>query len=372
MKNQDYFRILPMEMSITLISVILGVGILTIPRTLAEELNSPDGWISILIGGCITMLIIYLYTRLQKKFPTQDLLQYLAAGGIGWWMAKLLALCFIIYYTFLLGYIARMLSLVIKLFLLDQTPSEVIVALTILLSSYAVSKGVQGIVHLNLMFLPIILLVLSGVLTFNLPDFSLDPLLPLFQEGVMPIFNGVHLTLFSFLGIDILFFLMVYMRKEDIKALPLNLGVLFITLLYISVTIMSYAIFTVDVSKLITFPMVELAKDVDLPGAFIERVESLFITVWTMSIFNTMVMVQLLSVKIIDKHVMRSKPSKHWVLFIIFFAIIISFLPYSIVEAAILGEWLGYFGWALILLGLCSGYVFSWLRHQKPSYQKEG
>lgn len=371
MKNQDHFRILPMEMSITLISVILGVGILTIPRTLAEELHSPDGWFSVIIGGLVTMFLLYLYVQLQKRFPGQDLLQFISAGRIGKWIAACLAFSFIIFYTFLLGYVARILSLVIKMFLLDQTPSEIIVALTLLLSSYAVSKGIQGIVHLNLMFLPIIVAVLLGVLVLNLPEVKLDALLPIFSDGALAPFHGVNETLLSFLGIDILFFFMAYMSKENLKVLPLNLGLLFIMFLYVSVILISYTIFTVDVSKYITFPTVELAKEIELPGAFLERLESLFITVWTMTIFTTMAVVQLLGTKIIQKHIFKKKVSNYWPLYILFFAFIIAFLPNNIVEAAQMGEWLGYVGWGLYLFGLAVGYICLWTRRQKPSYQKE-
>jgi spore germination protein len=152
MQNQDHYRIVPLEMSITLISMIIGVGILTIPRGLAQEVGTPDGWISAILGGLLTMLLVFLYTRLQSHFPGKNLIQYMEDGRIGKWIASATSILFIIYFVAILAFEARILSLVVSMYLLINTPTEVIVALILLTTTYAVSKGTQGIIHLNLFF----------------------------------------------------------------------------------------------------------------------------------------------------------------------------------------------------------------------------
>ena len=40
---------------VVLVSYIMAAGILTLPRTAAEEAGTPDVWISVLLGGLVTM-----------------------------------------------------------------------------------------------------------------------------------------------------------------------------------------------------------------------------------------------------------------------------------------------------------------------------
>lgn len=144
MKYQSRYQISPIEMSMSVLAFIVGVGILTIPRSLAQELNTTDGWISISLSGCIVMIIVTLYTRLQRHYPGLNLLQFLGKDRIGTWLAKLLAILFFIYFVTIGAFLARILSVVVKMYLLDQTPAEVIVGSMLLITTYAVYRGVQA------------------------------------------------------------------------------------------------------------------------------------------------------------------------------------------------------------------------------------
>ncbi len=81
MKKQDQYQIVPIEMSISMIAMIIGVGVLTIPKGLATELDTTDGWIAIGITGLMMIFLVYLYTRLQQNFPGQNLIQYIRQGA---------------------------------------------------------------------------------------------------------------------------------------------------------------------------------------------------------------------------------------------------------------------------------------------------
>jgi spore germination protein len=141
------YSISKVEIAVKLISMILGVGILTLPRGLAVETGTADGWISIIISGLLVILLLLFYVRIQRKFPSLTLLEFLAQGRLGKVAAKVLAFLFIIYFLFSVCYVIRMLSVVVKIYLLEQTPPEMIVGLVVLTSAYAVSKGLQGIIH---------------------------------------------------------------------------------------------------------------------------------------------------------------------------------------------------------------------------------
>lgn len=365
MQNQDHYRIVPLEMAITLIAMIVGVGVLTIPRGLAQEVGTPDGWISTILGGLLAMVLVYVYTRLQRHFPGKNLIQYIGDGRIGKWIASATSILFIIYFVAILAFEARMLALVVSMYLLNNTPSEVIVALILLTTTYAVTKGTQGIIHLNLLFVPFVLFVLFIVLVFTLPDMNLEELRPIMPKGVGPVLLGVKQTILSFLGIEILFFFMAYMKPADLRSLPLNLGIGVILVSYTLVTIVTYAVFSLDTTMLITFPTVELAKEIEIPGRVFERLESVMITVWMMSIFNTMAIVHLLAVQTIQKQFFKKKRAYWLPALVTFIAFILAFIPLSITEAFKMGDWVAWYGFTLVAWGLFIGFLLVWIRSRK-------
>ncbi|GGK34622.1 spore germination protein YndE [Caldalkalibacillus thermarum] len=368
MNNQFNYKISPLEMSISIMTMLICVSVFVMPSRLAETMNSPDGWISIMISGLAVAGLVTLYTRLQRHFPGQTLMDYFRQGTLGKWWALLMGMAFVLYFVGVAAYLVRTLVFVVRLYVLDQTPSEAIASLFLLTTTYAVSKGLQGIIHLNLLFLPVTLFMGLGILSFNLPAMELANLLPVLGEGLSPVLKGVKEMIVPFLGVEILFFFMAHMTANHLRATPLNVGILVVTLIYVMLTVMSYAVFSLEAVKVIAFPTVELAKEVEVPGGFFERLESLMITIWIMTIFNAAAVYQYLTVTIInDQFLPHTKLA--WLPSLTAFVIfIIAFVPKSITELFTFAEWVGWLGAALFFLGVGSGYVSVWVRNKTATW----
>ncbi|OLO39188.1 spore gernimation protein [Alkalihalophilus pseudofirmus] len=368
MGTEENYQIAPLEMAIVLMSVIIGVGILTIPRGLTAALDTPDGWISIAISGIIFMILVYLYVRLQQQYPGQSFFTYLEQGKLGKWMANLMLIAFIVYFISLLAFEARVLAFVVKMYLLDRTPSEVLAAIILLTTTYAVTKGLQGVVHLSLMFLPITILLVVILLIANLPNIEIERMLPVMGEGVMPVLQGVSEISLSFLGIEILLFWMMYMKTANLRAFPLNIAIGFITIIYIATFIIVVSLFGVEGTQIVTFPTVESVKEIEVPGAFFERLESLMITIWLMTIFNTMAIAELITLQIVTSTFRLN--NKGLVLAIItFITFIVAFVPDSIAELFTFADWIGWLGVSLFCTSIAIGYLTVWFRKQKRNSQ---
>ncbi|MGO4886427.1 GerAB/ArcD/ProY family transporter [Anaerobacillus sp. MEB173] len=370
MKPQNNYMISPLEMGVTIIAVQTGVAILTLPRVLANSVGTPDGWIAILIGGAIIMTLVYFYTKLQRYFPGQSLFQYIAQGPLGNVITYLLTLLLVIYFMLIVAYVLRIVTVVTKMYLLNQTPAEVITLIFILLITYAVKKQTQGIVHLNLLFVPIILVLLFLLTTFSLPEVKIENLRPVLAEGIHPILTGVKEAIFSVLGIEILFFFMSSMKAKDIKALPLNLSIGVVLLTYIAVTVMSYTVFSFEITKYIMFPTIEIAKQVEIPGGFLERLDSLMLTIWLLAVFNTLSIYHFLAVETIKKYIFKRLSINTIVTILAFLIFILTFLPESAIE---LFEWtpfISYMGFFLIIFCILYGYFVHWRLNRKSTTPK--
>jgi spore germination protein len=340
----------------------MGVGVLTLPRALAKETGTADGWMSILIAGLLIMVFVSLYVRLQRHFPDKDLLTYIGQGKLGKWVATILGVGFFIYWVCLLAFIVRILMIVIKMYLLPTTPTEVIVSLILLTVTYAVSKGTQGVIHLNLLFLPIVLTTLLIMQAFNIPNLKLENMFPILPEGFSPVISGLKHTIISFLGVEGIFFLMANMKKSDIRATSLNIWVGVVTLIYTVITIFCISIFGVEQNKVITFPTIELAKGIEVPGGFLEHMESLMITIWLMTVFNTMIMIHFLSVRVVRKNLLKRSTGMWLPALVTFITFILAFFPHSLSETFFFADKIASLGVFLIILSLVSGFITFWWR----------
>jgi spore germination protein len=351
--------------------MLLAVGVLTLPRTLAEGMGTGDGWISVLLSSVIVMSFVYMMVRLQRNFPGQSLLQFIGEKGFGKWIAKLLAIFFVFYFIPFLAYEARILTVIVRMYLLDRTPPEFTLAIILLTTTYAVSKGVQGIVHLNLMFIPFIIFVYVILLVFNIENMTFVELRPVLPLGVKSLLPAIEPTIFSFLGIELLFFWLANMKPTNLKALPLNLGISFVAVLYFLIVVVTYTVITIEGTKRIVFPTVALAKEVEIVEGLIERFEPLMITIWIMAIFNTMAIIHLLAVQTIKTELLKSKQGKWIPAVVTFIAYIVAFVPQNMDEVFRLGDLIGYMGVTLITLGLIIGFLTVWIRAKKNKNQQQ-
>ncbi|OIJ11899.1 hypothetical protein BKP35_11230 [Anaerobacillus arseniciselenatis] len=349
-------------MAITVVSMVIGVGILTLPRALAASVETTDGWMSIVLGLVLNMVLVLLIFRLHRHFPGKSFIGLWGNQSVAKWIGKLFSIAFVCYFVTLLAYEARILTVVVRMYLLDRTPSEVTVLFIFLATTYAVTKGVQGIVHLNLMFFPFVVFVITLIVIFNLHDASFGAIFPIAAEGITPIIMGVQETSLSFLGIEILFFFLAYMKGKDLQATLVNAGIAFVAFLYLLIVVMCYMVIGLEVTKIIAFPLVALAKEVEIIEGLVERIEPLMITVWIMSIFNTMAIVHFLATKIIKDEFVKKARVSTIAIVITFFSFIITFIPVSLQEAFMLGDYVSYFGLGLTCFALLCGYLYVFIK----------
>lgn len=370
MFSKKNYEISALEMAIVLIGFIFGIGILTLPRNLAESMDTADGWISLLISGGIMIVLVTLIIRLSRYFPGQTLFQYMEEKMVGKVIAKVFLTVFFIYFLSVLAFQVRLLTIILRMYVLDRTPPEITVIIILFTVAYAATKGVQGIVHLCLLYFPTILIVFSLLIILNIGNGTLDPFLPVMSKGFIPVLQGIEPTLSSFLGIEILLFWLKYVEPKNVRAFPLNMAIALITLLNLLVVVFTFSVFSVSVTKILTFPTIELAKEIEVLEGLIERFEPLMITIWILSIFNTMSILMLLLVQIITSEVKKIK--NRWILGLSTSLVyILIFVPSSIDEVFTVGKWTSYLGITLNGAAIAIGFLFVFIRSRKQKLRQK-
>ncbi|MGZ0041320.1 GerAB/ArcD/ProY family transporter [Paenibacillus ottowii] len=270
---------------------MIGTGIVVLPRGICKEVGTPDGWISVVLSGLLAMFAGYVIVKLSQRFPNQTFFQYsqMVAGKLlGTGAAIILSL----YYILGSGYSLRFMGEVIHMYLLDKTPIEVIMIVFLSLGTYLTVGGVNPIARLTELFLPLVILFLLVLILFSLNDIELDNIRPVLGEGVLPVLKGLKPSIFSFAGFEIMLIFIAFM-KEPRKAMKIVIsGIALVIPLYTLVVVIAIATLTVDEVKTLTWPTMSVAKNIELPGGFFERFESLFSVLWVISMYTSFVLYQ--------------------------------------------------------------------------------
>ncbi|MFD2612618.1 GerAB/ArcD/ProY family transporter [Paenibacillus gansuensis] len=346
MKIFDYAdeRIGLRELAITVISIIIGIGVLTLPRLVAAETISSDGWISILLAGGISAACAWLLACLGIRIGKKSYPDF-AASVVGKPLSVLFSALFVLYAVSFCAYEVRAIGTIAKQYLFEQTPTEMVALTFLLVVVYAVSGSRIGLIRLNVLFLPIVFGIVLLVLVFGISLVELRTLKPLLVSSPMQIWNGTKEGIYSFLGFEIVLFYAGLMKTPGQAKSAAVIGVSITTLLYAAVYIFCVGIFSHDGLTQITYPLIELAKEAQIPGEFFERFESVFFTIWIMTIFNTTTLYYDLSVSLLQS--MFKKTARKSLIYTLSPVIMyVSMLPQNQIGYSAMGQVISYLGLA--------------------------
>ncbi|MDY0395578.1 GerAB/ArcD/ProY family transporter [Virgibacillus halophilus] len=180
---------------------------------------------------------------------------------------------------------------------------------------------------------------------------EINNLLPVFQTDWQDYIKAMPSGITSYIGFGIIWFYISLVQKPQklgrkvAKVMCIPIGV------YLLVYLACVGVFGNMVTSNLVYPVVELAKEAELPGGIFERFESLFFVVWVMAIFNTTAMA--FDIAVYALNMLFKKVDKHKFVFalapIIF---IISMTPHNTESVRLFATGLSYFAFSFSLLTL--------------------
>jgi spore germination protein len=300
------------EIVVTVASVIIGYGVLAMPRDLAKATSEADGLISIFAAGLITLFAAWMAAKLSARFPQHSFFEYtskIATKPVAYCLSALVALYSILFASYEMRGVAN----IAKQYLFDRTPIEVIALYFLLVVIYGVSGSRVAIIRLNALFMPIVFGVAVLLLFLNIPSFKLEHIKPFLTTNFSGYLSGMKTTIFSFLGFEVLLFYVSLMNRPQKAPIGAIIGTSIPLLYYLVSYFFIIGVFGDATTTNILYPGVEIAKEIEVPGGFFERFESLFFTIWIMTLFNTTIMV--VDISVICLQVLFKNKKKQGIIF---------------------------------------------------------
>lgn len=291
-----------------------------------------DAWISILLGGTISIInFVFLYGsifKLNKDDPTYyDTINKLFGKILG----NILILIYALYFIYISLFILRDIVEITGFYILNQTPRGVIVILEIFIIFYGIQKGLETLFRTSELYffvtilcyiLVIFFLSLSGVVHF-------EYLFPILENGIKPVIKAtppLFLTIpFGEIAIFI-GFLPLVKNKNGIKAGVL--GLITVILIMLLITIFLISILGPYLAYNNKFPVVVMIRLINV-GNFIQRLDALVILIFlNASVFQILLLLRMATKNL---QVVLKLDNKKWI--VIPLLILVYFGTYFIGES---------------------------------------
>lgn len=279
-------RITAIQATVIITNYTVAAGVLTLPRTTVEASGTPDVWISILIGGLISMLTGYIIVKLSQRFPGQTIYQF-SGKIIGKPLGAILGILVAVYFLCIASYEIRSVQEVTSFFLLEGTPDWVIVAVFVWIALYLCRGGINAIASLCRLIVPISWTIFIGVSLLSFSIFDLDNLRPVLGEGMGPVWKGIKPTILTFTAGEAMLFVVAFMDKPKKAVKVIIAGTCITTCFYILAVVVTIGALSVDGVVTRTWPFLDLVRSYEVYYLVFERFESLLLVIWIMQIFCT-------------------------------------------------------------------------------------
>lgn len=313
----------------TIVVTIVGIGIFSYPRELAIIVGN-DGWIVTLVTGVIAYGLAYVIYKVVK-INNFNRFYNMMENNFGKIFGAIFSIIFAAYSIFSIGIGMRSFVEVIKLYLLEKTPTEFLIIVTIFTGSYLVRGEIDNLVKFNeialgIMFIPIILVL---VLTLNNLDFT--NILPALDNKPINYIKGLTTAIYSFTGFELMYLFLPFAENKMTTNKSILKGISFVTLFYIIIVVFCIAVFSKEQTKILLWPAITMIKSINIPGAFIERWEGIVMAMWVLFYFTTFVNYYYFSADVI-KDIFRLKDIKLSILIVIPFIYLIAMYPENIAD----------------------------------------
>ncbi len=347
MNPQQENLISPAQAIIIIINYILGVGILTLPRALADEVGTPDIWITILISSLFPLAVGFIILMLNNRYPKKTFYQY-SSKIVGRILSIIICLSMVTYFITLTSFEVRILAEVTETYLLEGTPIQILLILFLWLTLYLNVGGLNSIARMFQIIFPLTVFIFILLALMSLGLFELKNLRPVLGGGIGPVLKGIKTTSLSYIGIEILIILSAFLTDPKQGRKVVFVGVLMPTIFYLVTIVIVIGALSLDGVSNLTWPTITLIHSFEFPGIFFERYDSLFLTIWILQIFATISIT--LYAASLGLSQLFNKKIKTFMYILLPVAFFISMLPQNLQQAFSLGDMLG--NAAIVLFGI--------------------
>ncbi|BCS80643.1 GerAB/ArcD/ProY family transporter [Anaerocellum diazotrophicum] len=354
----DNDKISSFQCFVLLVSVMIGIGIMFMPASVAKA-SEQNGWFVVMLGGILSFLVFLIIFRVTMINPDVTIIELLdkAFGKI---LGVVFSFVYVVYFIIFSAFEARLITETAKEFLFTLTPNEVLIITFLFTCAYISRYGIEVIARMCEVLMPGIVLIIIVLSFFVYQKLDFSNLLPVLNIPFTKLIKGIGTTIFSFLGFEVFLFFMPYVRRKDKLIKSAFFGFLVTILLYEIIVIFATADFGSKVVQTMVWPTLNLFRDVTVLEIVIERPESIVVALWMITTYTTEI-IFLMTTGLILARIFNTKEHNFFVFIQLPFIYILSLIPQNISETQKFMDYFSYFfaSFTVLLLPLVTLVIVS-------------
>lgn len=273
------------QLKALIVTVVIGTGILSLPSSIADLLDN-DGWLGILLGGLIASVCIIVIDRLFKLYPDKDFTQ-LGEEILNSTIFKIILAIYFTYAILILSINVRDFAEIIKSYLLETTPKEIVIITMLLATSYIARSEIEVMARMAVIIYPIILVFIIFFATITIPSVDFSNLLPVFQLNFKSLIKGGLITFYAFGGYEFILLVLPIVENKEATLNSSLRGIFTVTIIYLIVFFITLSQYGIHQLKREIWPTIAIVKEISLPGYFLENLDGIVMAVWIMVVYGT-------------------------------------------------------------------------------------
>ncbi|SNZ14494.1 spore germination protein (amino acid permease) [Terribacillus aidingensis] len=277
MANDSNKKITLSQMGYIYIQSQIGVDILNLPTVLHKAAGA-DGWITLIIGGLISIVFVLMVVHTIKCYPGEDLFGILNSS-FGKYIGSIAGFSYYVYFLVVAIYLLTSYGELINQWLLPETPVWLLYILLLISALYTISGGLTLIAKV-FTFFAVVLFFISSLFLFGLADAKLIYFQPMGQATLSGYIDGISVSIYSLSSFVLLFLFLPFTQGSHKQKRRVAIGAnCIVALFYLYTVLISFSHFGSEQLQHIPQPILYMLRTADSP--LITRIDIFVLTLWT-------------------------------------------------------------------------------------------
>ncbi|GEM_PF-255882 len=269
----------------SLSSSMIGIGIFYAPAVIAKSVG-PDSWITAIIAGIIVCLILLSIYKLIKLNKYKDV-TFILDDTYGKFLGRITSVVYSVIMIIVLSLSLRVFSEIITMYLLVNTPTEVILITFIFMAMYLSRGGLANVVHFDEIAFWVMFIPIAIILLLTLPKADFQNLLPIGTSPIKNYFMSSFDMIYLLNGFSIAFILIPYAKKKKKVGAILRRSSIFVGLFYCIIFILVSATLSAAQTKESIFPTITMLQSITSKSGILEKWDGLVMAIWVIFYFTS-------------------------------------------------------------------------------------
>ncbi|MFT9494438.1 GerAB/ArcD/ProY family transporter [Anaerosolibacter sp.] len=277
------FQLNSIDMATFFIQATISLRLVMLPREIVRYAGT-DSWISLLLGSSVVLVVSYMLWWLGVKFPGKNGSEIVRLV-FGKFVGSMGLIAIAIHTIVSLAFGLRIFAGSIRIYLLPSTPEVIVIGVMLIISVYAVTKGLKTITTLINILLPQVLFFTIFMLILPYKRAEPQNIYPLFHSGIMDIVKGTLEVVDALYGFTIIAYIMPYFKEPRETKKWIFGGWIITTSIYLGLLLMCIMVLGAEEILWLVHPVLSLVKSILLKVSIVERAESFLMIGWVISVF---------------------------------------------------------------------------------------